>query len=261
MNKSIIIAAMLTLIACGNKETSAQADSDSTATAANTDNKKTDAAECGEETVDDCCCGDESEAQNVTEVGGHELLYYQFYDSFKVKGGTNIETFVTALSPVIGDFKEFDNEATMDKQNGYFHYFQEGAGSIRYDAALWKRDDGKKLFIISWASCGEQYAENASDAKAKTYHYDDVFYYFDSTIGENNYGMLVDFGHMAYLYEEKTQQLEPISSPLYESYVPNTPIFYELPQHGKDVKVRSGLYGDFTYKTARWNGTKFDKAK
>lgn len=80
-------------------------------------------------------------------------LFTKLAHNFKVTGSPCVQTFVEAL-PVYS--KEFGwyNDPEIDNKNGYFSYSEEGAGGIGYYAALWRRSDGKRLFIFSYRQSG-----------------------------------------------------------------------------------------------------------
>lgn len=250
---AVISLSALLLASCGNSTSGDQNGKDTTSVS----------TECTDTT--DCCGGEDEDGYEAgaDKVGYHEIVWYKLYNSFKVKGAPSIESFVAALEPAVGDLlseEEGEDFATLDKANGYFHFYQEGAGSVEYDGALWNRKDGKKLFIFSYSEVDEIFAENAKQAKELTQHRESMWMYFDSKIEEEHgHGMLYDNGFVAYIYDDAKKELVPLeSSPFDGINDTDKPRFYELPRKGKDIKVREGLYGDYSYSTLKWNGTGFD---
>ncbi len=245
-----IIAASL-FISCSNNKAQAQQDS-----------KDSSAVECVDDTADCECGGDEEDMYEPgAEVqGNYHIMFYQLYKSFTVKGTPSIQSFVTALSPVIGDFRECDGESVMDNANGYFKYSCEGAGGVRYCGAYWNRKDGKKLFLFSWYVCEELYAYTPEEGEEMAGHRESMWQYFDSSMLDEEHGMLYDLGCVAYLYNETTHKLEPLDVPPFDAFN-GKPHFLELPQKGKDIEVHEGLNGDCTFSTLKWNGMSFDKVK
>ena len=86
----------------------------------------------------------------VLQLGafGQGRMWNTFGKTVNVKGGVGIEQFVTAILETKPN--EWHHEPVYDKKNGYFSYFEEGAGSITYNVSYWNRKDGKKLVILSY---------------------------------------------------------------------------------------------------------------
>lgn len=177
--------------------------------------------------------------------------------TLKVKGGAGIEQFVEAIL----DNKPSDwaRDAEYDKRNGFFHYYEEGAGHVEYYVSYWNRKDGKKLVILS-------YDESDFGQKVKTQA--SPWGYFSScSIGDpdvalGDEGINVETGFCAYLYDETKSQLVPLSTPPFKGFENPVKSHYllMLPEKGKDIRVREmkGEIGNYVYHTLKWNGMTFD---
>lgn len=179
--------------------------------------------------------------------------------TFNVEGVPNIENFVKAVEPATGTLDDID--PLVDKPNGYFSYFVEGAGGFEVNMCYWNRNDGKKLFIISYRIGEEIYEEDEKKRSLQNSHYCNEWFYFDSKIEADNdgWGMLNEFGHKAYVFDTDISRLIPLEhSPFNDVPDYDVPCFYELPQQGKDIKVRLGMNDIEGYGTLIWNGMTFD---
>lgn len=163
---------------------------------------------------------------------------------FKVKGGSGVLQFAKAISGIIG----FDaEEAEVDTKNGFISQFSEGDGRYKTNMCVWKREDGKKMFVVSY-TINETHPITPA-GPCSPCHYSKIEKIEDFEI-------LVNTGFRAYLFNEKTSTLEPM--PSFPVNVMPAEItegaFLELPQHGKDIYfVRDGV----VY-VLKWNGLNFN---
>jgi len=207
-------------------------------------------------------------------INTHELIYDKLDWTFKVWGNPNIQSFCDALPMFDADFWD-ECEYTLDKANGYFSFSEEGDGSIRYDAAIWNRKDGTKLFIISWRECETIVYQKDTEKLFGTQHAQNPWFKYD-VVGEkapnaNVDGMAfrhgIDTGCRAFTYDKETSTLGTLEMPPFNK-MPNTKAhrFLELPQKGKDIKVHEVIYHDDLetteeVHTLKWNGDSFDYIK
>lgn len=249
--KAIFISlfAFMLLTACNGSNSAQQAEG----------NDSTDKTESVKTKISDDIT---SEAVESDEEDGEDNLHYydplfpQLYRSFKVKGGVGIEQFVKAVSEVTGDLtsEEDMGDMIMDKRNGYFHFSQEGAGSIHYDMAYWNLKNGDVMFIVSYQSYDEVPADGPRKDKLRR-HVNDEWMYYDIKFGTDDYGWLTDIGHVAYLYDKATQTLQPMDhSPI---VIPKGPNNCELPRQGKDIIVHTDPEDYTVLKTAKFDGMQF----
>lgn len=184
-------------------------------------------------------------------------MWNNYGKAVQVKGGAGIVQFVEAILGYKPE--DWSREAVYDKPNGYFHYYEEGAGHIDYYVSYWNRKDGKKLVIMSYDAsdfgrlikkqtspwgCYSSFAYEGADA--------------ESGLDRIN----VDTGFRAYLYDEVKKQLVPLATPPFKGFDNPVDKHYQLilPQKGKDIRVREqkGIEGDYVYHTLKWNGMTFD---
>ena len=193
----------------------------------------------------------------VLQLGafGQGRMWNTFGKTVNVKGGVGIEQFVTAILETKPN--EWHHKPVYDKKNGYFSYFEEGAGSITYNVSYWNRKDGKKLVILS-------YRENDFGKKVKPQS--STWGYFSSLqYGEAETDILnMETGFRAYLYDAAKKQLVPMATPPFNGF-PNpldSQYFLELPQNGKDIVVCEKVNFEEEIKhTLKWNGMTFDFQK
>jgi len=237
------ILSLLALTACnGNSANNVQnSESDSTA-------KKEIVKNSVEDEDDEC------------ETQSYEIMDVQLRMQFDVEGAPNIVSFVKAIESVTGDLiNAEDGEATLDKKNGYFSYFQEGGGSIHYDMAYWNRDNGSKMFIVSYHACEEVFAKNKKEKAEIVAHEDNEWFWYDCTVEtKEGWGIRHDMGFIAYEYHPTKKKLIPMKQSPFNYDPQGEPVFYELPCQGKNIKVRVGLNGDYTYHSLIFNGYDFD---
>lgn len=192
-----------------------------------------------------------SEEYDIPEIMAPKLAI-----SFDVKGGAGIKQFVKAIAPAIGDLLEDPDFCTLDEAHGYFDFFQEGDGSYKVNAAYWNRQDGTKMFIISYCEQQQLYAESKAEQKARTTHEECDNFYFDISFDEDGSGKYIDMGYAAFIYDEGEKKLIPMEeNPI--NGISAGPNFLELPRNGKDIKVRTGLDGDWEYHTLTFDGFQF----
>lgn len=181
----------------------------------------------------------------------YEPMWVKFNKPFKVKGGVGIEQFAKALDLLAEDDW---GESVLDKKNGYFSFFDEGDGSIRFRAAYWNRKDGKRLFIVSYQNVetAVEYVEPIVSPWGFCKMWDDA--------DPNGCGTIQDTGFMAYLYNPSKQQLEPMATPPVRDWGQNKlrHYFLELPQHGKNITVhQEESQGESTTFVLEWTGLDF----
>lgn len=198
----------------------------------------------------DCSCGE-----------GYEdtmSLWYTINSAYRVNGGAGIRQFVDAMGLADPEYP-FEDDC-YDARNGYFHFGEEGDGHCRYEAALWNRQDGRKLFVFSFSRGGECMDYESGEwqnHEGSTYRYQiyqdgpDRHYYYE------------DCGYQAYLYDPVKKQLVPLQDSPFHHLPPTTDCrFYELPQVGKDIRIRQYDYthpdAEPVYHTLKWNGMSFD---
>ena len=189
---------------------------------------------------------------------------------FEVTGTPDIESFVKALPIYDKEFGFFDQyedeemEYTLDKDNGFFHYYYlDVEDYIQYESACWDRTDGKKLMIFTY----NQYFCNTQDGAIQPANPVVSPWYYaghevntwedeDGTFSKDVYS---EGGFIAYLYNEDTHMLEPLSEPPFNGWNPKATYRYlVLPQDGsKDIEV---AYGDEENSNhmLKWNGMTFD---
>ncbi|MBQ0022184.1 MAG: hypothetical protein KBT29_02980 [Prevotellaceae bacterium] len=202
-----------------------------------------------------------SEKADESNTASYKGLRSQLCQTLQVKEGNSlIEKFAKAIEPITGELvtsDEYEGTKTLDTKNGYFTFYQEGAGSIRYDMAYWNRKDGKKMFIVSYRAIDEVYAETAEEKNALTMFNEDQWNYIECSFSDDSqFGMRYDMGFVAYIYDEASKQLKPMEECPINGIAPG-PNFYELPQQGKDIKVCRGTNGEYEYTTVRFDGIQF----
>ncbi len=166
--------------------------------------------------------------------------------SFKVKGGIGIKQFALAL----GDLLPIEWElAEVDEKNGYICESSEGDGGYFVNMAVWNRNDGKKLLVVSY------HISESVDADAKAGQTTPTHFSF---LENNEYGTyLCNIGYQAYLYDAAAQMLRPTSLDVEgENWhgMGDNPFILLVPKEGKDLQVEI-LYGETSEGwTLRWNG-------
>lgn len=195
----------------------------------------------------------DASSENVTKMMADELD-----GNFKVTGAPNIKTFVEATLGKAG--YEFDNDH-FDIRNGYFDFFEEGDGSTWVNAAYWNRNDGKKLFIISW-NIVSLIPDHLNKGKMKGVQFaSSPWMRFDITRESEDFFRSKDSGYLTYIYNEKTRTLEIKYDMSLLGNMPeaSTHRCLILPRNGKDIKVKeenSNGVG-YRYRTLKWNGLTF----
>ena len=207
---------------------------------------------------------DAVEEEEYATVEGYETMDSQLRKEFAVKGTPNIKSFAQAIEPVTYDLLNAEEgEKVLDMKNGFFSFYEEGAGSVRYNMAYWNRKDGSKMFIVSYCMIEEVFANSEQEKKDLTAHKTSEWYYYDSAILNNEgNGMSYDMGIMAYLYDEAGKKLVPMKACPFNGVPQGQPTFYNLPRQGKDVEVVIDPYGDNESKhKLHFNGMTFDYEK
>lgn len=194
----------------------------------------------------------------------YSVKYYDLNREFKVNGGVGIEQFVNALG-LNGDY-DWDTDPTWDKANGYFEFSQEGAGGVHYYGAYWNRTDGKKMFIFSFNMLEDfdnEFMQNQFELpnNIKT----NEFFRVRTTKLDSDFQLVEQSGFVAYLYNPTSQKLEPMKTSPFANMPQTDDLFiYQLPQHGKDIKVMQYKINDresASYHTLKFNGKTFDFVK
>ena len=182
-----------------------------------------------------------------------EPIWQQLGKNFKVKGGVGIQQFVKSLDILSDDFLEPE---MFDVKNGYFAFYEEGDGRMKYNASYWNRKDGTKLFIVSYDNCG--YMPQATIKKISSRW---GFYNVVSMEDDPDMKYFYDTGFRVYQYDETTKQLIPLDNPPFNGWVQKQTnhCFLELPCKGKDIRIRD-VRGeeDIRYHLLKWNGMTFD---
>lgn len=184
-------------------------------------------------------------------------LWMKYDKPLTVKGGAGIEQFVEAIFGYKPN--DWSTDAEYDKRNGYFYYFEEGAGHVNYYVSYWNRKDGKKLVIMSYdeGDFGKRIKMQSSMWGCMS-----SFSYGDSDEVTTDEAINVDTGFRAFLYDEAKKQLVPLAAPPFNGF--DNPVkkhyLLMLPQKGKDIRVREekGELGNYVYHTLKWNGMTFD---
>lgn len=207
----------------------------------------------------------ETKAEEVSFVGEaptREPLYLELAQDFKVNGKPGIQSFVEAL-PVYNKEYGWYNDPEFDTRNGFFHYGEEGDGGVYYYGCIWKRDDGKRLFILSYRE--SSWNEYKGCKERFTRHGGSPWYYASTELwmcGENMDQISYldeDTGFAAYLFNEDTNTLELLSEPPFNGWqAKNVHRFLILPQKGKDIEVEEGVFEETVTSTLKWNGMTFD---
>lgn len=201
---------------------------------------------------------DEAVENELTQA----VPYLELAQNFKVKGTPCVQSFVEAL-PIYSEEYGWDIDPEIDNKNGYFHFSQEGDGGVSYNGCVWKRDDGKRLFIFSYRQTG--WNEYEGRTARFTRHSGSPWYYSSTEVwmtGENEDQISFydyDTGFAAYLYNEETHTLELLPEPPingWQSKAAHRQLL--LPQKGKDIEVAEGIDEDSVYYTLKWNGMTFD---
>lgn len=167
---------------------------------------------------------------------------------FKVKGGAGIVQFANAFAKVLPIEME---AAEIDRKGGYISYCQEGDGSYNVNMCIWNRQDGKKLFVVSYRI--HETVEGGSPAgTCSKYHYSGV-----NT--NSDFPQLVNSGFRSYLYNAQTATLEPMAvfpvDELPRTGAEHEAYYLNLPQKGKDIYLTMGLnLEDTSYHNLVWNG-------
>lgn len=203
----------------------------------------------------------DSEVYDISDIP-QTVLYPQLTQSFEVKGTPCVQSFVEAL-PIYNEEYGWDVEPDIDNKNGYFHFSQEGSGGVSYYGCVWKRDDGSRLFIFSYRETGWNEYEGRTGRFTR---FCDSPWYYSSTevylVGEDGDEMSFldyDTGFAAFIYNDDTHTLEPLSEPPINGWkVKEAHRMLILPQKGKDIEVREGVDEDATFYTLKWNGITFD---
>lgn len=250
------ILSLLTLTACNGTSVSDlfKSDADSTENTEVVENETAESETAQNEAV---------ESEDVV-AEGYETMDSQLRKEFAVKGTPNIKSFAQAIEPVTYDLLNAEEgEKVLDEKNGFFSFYEEGAGSARYNMAYWNRKDGSKMFIVSYCMIEEVFATTEQEKKALTAHKTSEWYYYDSAIlnSEGN-GMRYDMGYMAYLYDEAGKKLVPMKTSPFNGAPQGEPVFYNLPRQGKDIEATVGMYGDNeSSHKLQFNGMTFDYMK
>ena len=191
------------------------------------------------------------------ETEARPMLYNELDADFMVNGTPNIRSFVEATLGSLG--YEFEPE-NYDLRNGYFQITEEGDGMFRVNAAYWNRNDGKKLFIISWDNTGVEFADKRTGECRGVKYASSPWMHFDVENAGDGYYRTEESGYLTYIFNEKTRMLElkydiSILGNLSEF---NGHRYLILPQKGKDIKVmEKDGDGNCRYRTLRWNGMSF----
>ena len=175
--------------------------------------------------------------------------------TLNVKGGVGIEQFVTAILDTRPN--EWSRDPVYDRKNGYFSYFEEGAGSVNYNVCYWNRKDGKKLVIMSYR---ENDFGKRTNPQSSAWGYFSSYNY-DEANPQSEDAIQMETGFRAYLYDEAKKQLVPLATPPFNGF-PNPQdanYFLELPQQGKNIMVYESVsYDQKIRHTLKWNGMTFD---
>lgn len=181
-----------------------------------------------------------------------EPYWMQFDKSVTVKGTPNIESFVEAI---FGTPKsDWSTDPVWDLRNGYFAYSEEGDGHLQLNVSYWNRKDGKKLVVVSY-STGE-FGQIPAEAS--------VWGYRDSErieVGDGYDYVNEETGFRAYLFDAQSKKLVPMQTPPVKGWtnVKQNHYYLELPQKGKDIRVREKAYSYYNkIHYLRWNGTEFE---
>lgn len=191
------------------------------------------------------------------------LPYLELAHNFTVKGSPCVQSFVEALPIYDKEYGWGDDDAEIDNKNGFFHFSEEGGGGVSYYGAVWKRNDGKRLFIISYRQTS--WNEYEGRTKRFTRHNGSPWYYASTEVwmaGENQDQIsFIDYdtGFAAYIYNETTHTLELLPEPPFNNWkAKDAHRSLILPQKGKDIEVLEGVFGEHTSSTLKWNGMTFD---
>lgn len=189
-------------------------------------------------------------------------IYLELARNFKVEGTPCVKTFVEAL-PIYNKEYGWYNDPIFDNKNGYFEYSEEGSGGLGYHAAIWRRSDGKRLFIISYRESEWNTYEGRTERFTR--HSGSPWYYSSTEVlmtGENMDEIsFIDYdtGFAAYLYNEATHTLELLPEPPINGWeAKDAHRLLIVPQHGKDIEVREGALEESASYILKWNGLTFD---
>ena len=189
-------------------------------------------------------------------------LYLELAHDFKVAGTPCVQSFVEAL-PIYNKEYGWDDGVVIDNKNGYFEFSQEGSGGLTYRAALWRRTDGKRLFIFSYRMT--EWNEYEGRTGRFTRHSGSPWYYSSTEVymsGENEDQIsFIDYdtGFAAYVYNEATRTLELLPEPPIKGWrAKEAHRLLIVPQHGKDIEVAEGASEEKTFYTLSWNGLGFE---
>ena len=178
--------------------------------------------------------------------------------------GTGIVGFAKAINKVL----PYDNEnATVDKANGYIETSSEGDGHYRVNYCVWKRSDGKRMYVVSY-----DIGENMPSEVAKKIKLDKcVASHFNGIIDispekDGSWLSLYNVGYQAYLYNPQTHMLEPIELPVDKMLEPQNGVskayYLQLPQKGKNIEVKVGVADEeIEFFKLVWNGKNGFKAQ
>lgn len=220
----------------------------------------------------DCNCGEGDDCQEEYQNSA-PLEYDRLNQMFSSETAPNIRKFASLLELT------FENEEQCDLKNGYFETSYEGDGAGEWRGALWKRNDGSRLYIVSYLKNDFVHYDPNSELEfgsvsarlfsmAYNVCYTETFkpVNLEEVKVESQFAT-TETGFVAFLYNPQTHQLEPIQqlSKLFNN-MPNNNVhrFLEVPRNGKDIKVREGMYNfdnKYTYHTLKWNGMTFDYVK
>ena len=198
----------------------------------------------------DCSCGEGYEDSST--------LWHTFNQSYHVNGGVGICQFVDAMG--LSDPEYPFEDPCYDARNGYFNFGEEGDGHIHYQAAIWNRTDGRKLFIISWSHGG---SVNDYESGEFRDHDGPNFCYRLFQDGPDRSWYFLDSGYQAYLYDTQKKMLIPLETSPFRN-MPATRLnrFLELPREGKDILVNevdcTNYETEYPTHLLKWNGMSFD---
>jgi len=187
-----------------------------------------------------------------TVVWAQEPMWMTHNETYNVKGNPNIVSFVEAIFNT--PKADWDRDPVWDLRNGYFSYFEEGAGSISINVSYWNRKDGKKLVVMAYQTADFSECPNALVSSWGHRCWE--------PIPDVEGGIVREAGFRAYLYDAQKKQIVPLDNPPFKGFDgPKEAIYYlELPQKGKDIRVREHVTGTYydIYHLLHWNGMEFE---
>lgn len=199
---------------------------------------------------------------NAQQIEPQDPPFLELAKNFKVTGTPCVQSFVEAL-PVYNKEYGWYNDPDIDNKNGFFQYSEEGDGGVTYYGALWRRTDGKRLFIFSYRQSEWNVYEGRTERFTR--HGGSPWYYASTEIymvGENQDQISFsdeDTGFAAYVYNEATHTLEFLSEPPIKGWkAKDAHRLLILPQKGKDIEVQEGGFEEYVTHTLKWNGMGFD---